>query len=936
MNHQYNRLGRFPRLRYLAMAALLACGATTAKAQFYVASNVANLAGTYTDLGTTGTALTTANFDDANAASAPIGFTFTYGGTAFTDFVLNTNGYLKLGTAAPVAPFFSTYAQEAYTSGPLNSTTDNNLILPFNTDLEAGTGTPEYRVATTGTAPNRVCTIQWKNVSDKTRAASSAAAGNIDKQFSNFSFQVKLYETSNRTDFVYGTATPSTNPTNANFIVVGVKGAGTGLAQVVTAVKASNTSWSGTVFQQGVYTSATNAHNIRAVATVAGSTPLPDPGRTYSFVLPTPNDAAVQIIYSYDKVAVPVGQPFTIQAIIRNAGTAALSNVVASLNVTGANTFTAAPQTVASLAVGATALVTFPNVTVPNIGNNTVTVSVPNDDNNTNNNLAVLLETSATTFSYRTASAGSGNSVFSAITPNNYYAAKITLNASRNITAVTGLISEAGTSATSKTSVGESVYGVVVNATTGAILGRSADYVITAADINAQHTFTLSAPVTVPAGDVLIGMAQVPTASTTANFYPYGVQNEVPTRPNTFFTGSIATPAAPTAFLNTATTSLFKFPFEAVTAPLATCPQPTAFVRTGNTSTSVSFSFTASTGSTGYQIVYGPQGFTPSASSLTSATFTGTTYTLPGLTAGTTYDFYVRSICSATDQSGLTGPITASTACAPPTISTFPYTQNFDVVATGQTLPCGITVTDSNTDGFTWQPRGTVDPSLSTTNVSRSAPNAMVYVYNTNDASVGANDWFYTPALALSSTQRYRVSFYYRVASGFPEKLEVKYGTAATPAGQTTTLFTNSAVTNTTYSLANNVSTPAVLDITPTTGTYYVGFHAFSLGNQGFLAVDDLSISAGPLATSEALMRAVSVFPNPSTSGVFNLEIHGANAKQALGVEVTNMLGQRVYTGTAKDNLRTDLDLSSLAPGIYNLKVRNGQEYTQQQIAIVK
>ena len=109
-----------------------------------------------------------------------------------------------------------------------------------------------------------------------------------------------------------------------------------------------------------------------------------------------------------------------------------------------------------------------------------------------------------------------------------------------------------------------------------------------------------------------------------------------------------------------------------------------------------------------------------------------------------------------------------------------------------------------------------------------------------------------------------------------------------------------------------------------------------SLANQGFLAVDDVMIAASPLATSEALRRAVSVFPNPSTSGMFSVEIHGANAWQALSVEVTNLLGQRVYTGTAKDNFRNDVDLSSLANGIYSLKVRNGEEYTMQQISIVK
>jgi hypothetical protein len=90
------------------------------------------------------------------------------------------------------------------------------------------------------------------------------------------------------------------------------------------------------------------------------------------------------------------------------------------------------------------------------------------------------------------------------------------------------------------------------------------------------------------------------------------------------------------------------------------------------------------------------------------------------------------------------------------------------------------------------------------------------------------------------------------------------------------------------------------------------------------------------LATSKELQRAITVYPNPSESGIFNLNVQAANAANGLGVEVTNQLGQRVYTGTARDNNTTKLDLSNLANGIYHLQVRNGQEYTSSQISIVK
>ncbi|GAB3579279.1 beta strand repeat-containing protein [Hymenobacter daeguensis] len=1209
MNHQYHRTGLSSRLRQLALAALFATGAaTSAHAQFgYSATSTSNIAGgasAYVDLGTTGTAIATANTDDANSAAQNIGFTFNYNGAAFTQFVLNTNGFIKLGATAPTGAQYTDGANST-ANGPFNST-DTNLIVPFNQDLTAGSaGGTEYRVVTTGTAPNRVCTIQWKNISDKARLAGTTT---IATQYANFSFQVKLYETSNQIDFVYGTATAgAVAGDNPKFMGVGIKGTDGAAANAIVGTKASVSPWSGTIFSGGAYAaSGVNGHNIRG-------TVLPDPGRTYRFTIQVANDAAATNIQGYGSMAVPAGNPFAIRGVVNNAGNTALGAIPVTLTISGANTYT---QTVnaTAMAVGGTTTVNFPGISLANVGTNTVTISVPSDGNNNNNSFSQTMVTSATDFSFIAPGVPQTSSY--GFTPStgftSAFCAKFTVSAARSVTAVRAVIGNDANLVPNATNGQRStvVFGVVINATTGAILGRSPDYTLVAADLGQLHTFTLSAATTVPAGDFLVGLAQVVPAGTAADavfpmayqaevpartglffssgvsspstpndasannarymleavtaapanndaavteiqgygslavpssnpssmravitnggaaaltnvvvtlnitgantvtltqtvpsiavggstqvtfsginltavgtntvtvsvpnddnltnntktqtlatsatrfsfitpgvpqsssfgftpgtaartlafcgkftvntprdvtavravigndptlvstpttvygvllnattgaviarspdylittadlgqlhtftlsgsvaagdflvglaqvlpigtaanqVFPMAYQAETPARTGTFFTANITTPAAPTdAAANNA-----RFMLEAETAAPATCPVPTALALTAITSTTASFSFTAAvTGATGYQIIYGPQGFTPGGTgSQTSATFTGTTYTLGSLSPSTNYDFYVRTICGATDQSAPAGPVRGTTACTPPVINAFPYTQNFDVVSTGQTLPCGISVLDANNDGFTWRATGTVDGSLATGNISRSGPNAMVYSYNSTDTTVPANDWFFGPALTLTNTQRYRVAFYYRAAAGYPEGLEVKYGTAATPAGQTTTIYTNNNIGNTTYQLANNTTTPVVADITPAAGTYYLGFHAISTANQGFLAVDDLVITAGPLATSEALKRAVSVFPNPSNTGAFNLEIHGANAKSAMGVEVTNMLGQVVYTGTAKDNFRNTVDLSTLAGGIYTIKVRNGAEYTQQQISIVK
>ena len=246
-----------------------------AHAQFaYVPANAVNAAGTYTDLAATGTVITTTSTDDANSAAQAIGFTFTYNGTAFNQFVLSTNGLIKLGATAPsAANLFYCNVSNCTNIDPVSSNdpADVNLLMPFNMDLEASAaGTPEYRVATTGTAPNRVATIQWKNVRDKADAGSAGST-----QYGNMQFQVKLYETTNNIEFVYGTFT-GTAPDAFRFATVGIKGSGSASGQTVLANKISSSAlWSTTMFKTGNYT--TSMHNIR------GTVP-PDTGRTYRFV----------------------------------------------------------------------------------------------------------------------------------------------------------------------------------------------------------------------------------------------------------------------------------------------------------------------------------------------------------------------------------------------------------------------------------------------------------------------------------------------------------------------------------------------------------------------------------------------------------------------------------------------------------------------------
>ncbi|MFD2785644.1 CARDB domain-containing protein [Hymenobacter rubripertinctus] len=520
------RVSRYRRSHRYLLAAGLALGAGPVLGQqlSYYAGNVQNLAATYQDLTTTGTVITTANLDDANSAPQAIGFNFAFAGTAtpFTTFVLNTNGFLRLGSGAPSSPaLVLDYAQNTTVpSGPLTSTDarDSNILAPFATDLQAATGGgTEYRVATTGTAPNRVCTIQWKNVRDKPRAVSASNATLLGTQYESFSFQVKLYETSGQIDFVYGPGTAGSGPDAFRAVAVGIKGPGQPSGTLLMPNKASTTPWASALF----YTRAVPV----AVPFNVRSGVLPDPGRTYRFRASAAQDAAVRAVYTLGQL--PGGTAHVVRANIYNAGTQALFNWPVQLSVSGANTFSAS-QLIDGLPAGRDTTLSFTAyVAAPAPGTNTITVTVPADAFPHSDRATETQTLTAGTLSYFPPLAGSGLTpsfygfdTRAGITAVKYPNARATV-----LTAVTDFVPMASNS------TGQVIYGVALTPG-GTLLGFTPDYVVKAADLGTVVTLPFTTPVPLAAADFLVGIAQ--RASTVAH-YPVGLLGEDPVRTGAFY-----------------------------------------------------------------------------------------------------------------------------------------------------------------------------------------------------------------------------------------------------------------------------------------------------------------------------------------------------------------------------------------------------------------
>ena len=126
--------------------------------------------------------------DDSYYGGQPIGFTFNYLGSNYTTIGVSSNGWTWFGSGTPT---------NNYT--PLSTATAQaGIIAPLAQDQQ-GTGTGEMSYQTTGVAPNRVCTIQWRNW---TKWSSATYAATIIQNY-----QVLLYETSNIIECRYGPQT---------------------------------------------------------------------------------------------------------------------------------------------------------------------------------------------------------------------------------------------------------------------------------------------------------------------------------------------------------------------------------------------------------------------------------------------------------------------------------------------------------------------------------------------------------------------------------------------------------------------------------------------------------------------------------------------------------------------------------------------------------
>jgi len=252
---------------------------------------------------------------------APIGFDFKFGARTYTTFQMSTDGYIKVGGIVAADKYPTIVTGSSLPVQFAGSGEDGrDMICAFGSSSPAGglggqTGST-MKYITTGTSPNRVCTIEW------------AGQRRIGVVGDNLNFQIKLYEGSNNFQIVYGTMA-----TAAASTISGTAGA---VGRV------------GTDFKKVGNTLTTTTMDAPVVATTNVVSPftneriqwrngfLPAFGRTYTF-----NPAGSVTCF------MPVKPVFTVNGtqvdISWGAASGATSYNVEYRNVTTSGVFAAAP-----------------------------------------------------------------------------------------------------------------------------------------------------------------------------------------------------------------------------------------------------------------------------------------------------------------------------------------------------------------------------------------------------------------------------------------------------------------------------------------------------------------------------------------------------------------------------------------------------------------
>lgn len=268
------------------------------------------------------------------------------------------------------------------------------------------------------------------------------------------------------------------------------------------------------------------------------------------------------------------------------------------------------------------------------------------------------------------------------------------------------------------------------------------------------------------------------------------------------------------------------------------------------------------------------------------------------------------------------------TTMADPTISSYPFAENFDEVdnvPSQKDCPLGWTILDVDDDLATWDMIN-FPPAMPgiTHNDSRGCMHVLYSNYKPKD------DWLFTPPLVMDANKSYNAEFFLHtikdISTGqfYNEEVEMWIGTEKNAAGMTIKLAEDN-VNTATWKKVEEAFTVAE------SGTYYIGIHAVSEPAAYLLIVDDFKLEESTSLTEQALNSSLQLNPNPA-SGSVNIKFNNEHSL-ATSIEVIDLTGQKVFANKTCANEYT-LDLSGYKSGIYFVLVNTTQGQLVKKLVV--
>lgn len=307
-----------------------------------------------------------------------------------------------------------------------------------------------------------------------------------------------------------------------------------------------------------------------------------------------------------------------------------------------------------------------------------------------------------------------------------------------------------------------------------------------------------------------------------------------------------------------------------VVAEAPTCPAPAALTATGVTSSSAVLGWTAGGTEPAWNIQYGPTGFTLGTGTIVNGVTNP--YTLSGLSASTTFQYYVQASCGGTaGNSTWVGPLAFTTACGP--ISALPWNEGFETAVNPALPNCWF---KENGDWVT-----------ALNSASTYDADAHTGTKFLRESWSATNEYVWTPGFDLVAGTSYDFSFWWAGDTYAGWQGDVFYNTTQLSTGATQmggSFVALTDVTTKTYAKVTRTFIPS------TTGTYYFAVRVnCPTSTPWYLSTDDFKLEETPACPAPTALTASSITTNSailgwtSTATSFNVEYGLSGFTQGTG-----------------------------------------------------